>query len=171
MLKVLTPRGLRILARTAGPVPFRAWGRLHSQWSDTFNALTPRSPWLFAGPRSRCGASPPPPEPQLGAEARPRGSGPGTPVPPPEHCSRRTSSPPRAIKATIPVSSSATVTSHSFRITFVMNRLFSSIVCNMGRKVSRRNEAQWTFVIASASLEVAGRSVKRMVVSDHLAMW
>src|SRR6516164_1227647 len=48
---------------------------------------------------------------------------------------RRTSSTRRARKARVPVLSFATVTSHSFRITLPIKRLFSSIVCNIGRKV------------------------------------
>jgi hypothetical protein len=58
MLKVLTPRGLRILARTAGPVPFRAWGEAPLpvvRYLQCFDAQVPlalRRPaiemWCFA---------------------------------------------------------------------------------------------------------------------------
>jgi hypothetical protein len=50
-------------------------------------------------------------------------------------------------------------------IRLVINHRSSSTVCNMGRNVSSRNEAEKTFAIASASQAVARRNVKRFMVS------
>jgi hypothetical protein len=54
----------------------------------------------------------------------------------------------------MPVSSSTTVTTHSFNSTPATNLRFS-IECTIGRKVSRRYDAKNSSAIASASRTVA----------------
>jgi hypothetical protein len=74
--------------------------------------------------------------------------------------SRRTSSPWRARSETMPLSSSATITSQSLKITFAMKERSSATVWSIGRKVGVRNDAENTSASASMSPGVARRRIK-----------
>ena len=62
----------------------------------------------------------------------------------------------------MPLPSSATMTLQSLKITLAMKGRYSASVWSIGKKVSRRNDAQYTAAIGPASLAVAPRRVKGM---------